>query len=119
MVATLTLCSSVCLQESKGLGRHLEECLTCYRFPEPHWKHIHTCNVLERSFREVKRRTNVIGRFPTEMADLSVVFVILEGERTRWQRVRMKWEDIACIEEAVKSLDTNPITAESFQAVAA
>jgi transposase-like protein len=101
------------------LGRHLEECLTFYRFPERHWKHIRTSNVLERSFREVKRRTNVIGRFPTEMAALSVVFGILEEERMRWQRVRMKHEDITWIEEAVKSLDTEPITVEAFQDAAA
>ncbi|MDP3063689.1 MAG: transposase, partial [Chloroflexota bacterium] len=54
------------------LGAHLEESLTFYRFPERHWKYIRTSNVLERSFREVRRRTNVIGRFPTEMAALSV-----------------------------------------------
>jgi len=101
------------------LGAHLEECLTFYKFPERHWKHIRTSNVLERSFREVKRRTNVIGRFPTEIAALSVVFGILEEERMGWHRVKMKAEDIAWIEEAIKSLDTDPITAEAFQVVAA
>ncbi len=34
------------------LTRHLEECLTFYRFPERHWKHIRTSNVIERSFKE-------------------------------------------------------------------
>jgi transposase-like protein len=96
------------------LVKHLEESLTFYRFPQRHWKHIRTCNVLERSFREVKRRTAVIGRFPTEMAALSVVFGILEEERLKWQRVRMRQEDIAWIEEAVKLLDEEPITVEVF-----
>jgi len=59
------------------LVRHLEECLTFYRFPERHWKHIRTSNVLERAFKEVRRRTNVVGRFPTEMAALAVAFGIL------------------------------------------
>ena len=101
------------------LGKQLEESLTFYRFPERPWKHIRTSNVLERSFREVKRRTNVIGRFPTEMAAFSVVFRILEEERMKWRKVRMKAEDIAWIEEAVESLDAEPITVEAFQAVIA
>ncbi len=101
------------------LGAHLEECLTFYRFPERHWKHIRTSNVLERSFREVKRRTNVIGRFPTETAALSVVFGMLEEERLKWKGVRMKAEDIAWIDEAVRSLDSKPISVQAFQAVAA
>ena len=75
--------------------------------------------MLERSFREVKRRTNVIGRFPTEMAALSVVFGVLEEERLKWKGVRMKEEDIAWIEEAVKALDSQPITLEAFQAALA
>ena len=35
------------------LARHLEECLTFYRFPERHWKHIRTSNVIERSFKQL------------------------------------------------------------------
>ncbi len=94
----------------------MEECLTFYRFPERHWEHIRTSNVLKRSFREVKRRTNVIGRFPTEMAALSVVFGVLEEERLKWKGVRMKVEDIAWVEEAVKALDSAPITVQAFEA---
>jgi Site-specific recombinases, DNA invertase Pin homologs len=52
------------------LARHLEECLTFYRFPERHWKHIRTSNVIERAFKEVKRRTRVVGRFPNETSAL-------------------------------------------------
>ena len=67
----------------------------------------------------MRRRTNVIGRFPTETAALAVVFGILEEERLKWRQVKMRAEDIAWITEAVKSLDLEPIMAESLQAVAA
>jgi transposase-like protein len=56
---------------------------TFYRFPERHWKHIRTTNVLERSFKEVRRRTNVVGRFPNETSALVMVFDTLEEERLR------------------------------------
>ena len=56
------------------LAVHLEGCLTFYRFPERHWKYIRTSNVLERSFKEVSRRTSVAGRFPNETSALVIVF---------------------------------------------
>ena len=98
------------------LVKHIEECLTFYRFPERHWKHIRTSNVLERAFKEVKRRTNVVGRFPTETSALMMVFGILEEKSLGWQKVnRMKAEDIAWIEEAARALEQEPIRLEFLE----
>ena len=91
------------------LAKHLEECLTFYRFPERHWKYIRTSNVLERAFKEVKRRTKVVGRFPTETSALMMVFGVLEEQKLKWQKVRMRAEDIAWIEETTKLLEEEPI----------
>jgi len=97
------------------LAKHLEECLTFYRFPERHWKHIRTSNVIERSFKEVKRRTRVVGRFPNETSALVMVFSLLEEERMKWQKVGMRAEDIAWIEEASKALEQEPIRLEFLE----
>ena len=94
---------------AETLATHLEECVTFYRFPERHWKHIRTSNVIERAFKEVKRRTRVIGRFPNETSALVMVFCILNEERLKWQKVRMRADDIAWIEEASKALEQEPI----------
>ena len=45
----------------KCLEKDLRECLTYYDFSKEHWKSIRTTNVLERSFREVRRRTRPMG----------------------------------------------------------
>jgi putative transposase len=45
----------------KCLTKDLRECLTYYDFPKEHWKSIRTTNVLERSFREIRRRTRPMG----------------------------------------------------------
>ena len=100
---------------AETLAKHLEECLTFYRFPERHWRHIRTSNVIERAFKEGKRRTRVIGRFPNETSALVMVFSILEGERLKWQKVRMRAEDIAWIEGAAKALEQKPITLEFLE----
>jgi putative transposase len=97
------------------LTKHLEECLTFYRFPERHWKHIRTSNVIERSFKEVKRRTRVVGRFPNETSALVMVFSLLEEERMKWQKVGMRAEDIAWIEEASRALEQEPIRLEFLE----
>jgi len=97
------------------LASHLEECLTFYRFPERHWKHIRTSNVIERAFKEVKRRTRVVGRFPNETSALVMVFSILNDERLKWQKVGMRAEDIAWIEEASKALEQEPIRLEFLE----
>ncbi len=100
---------------AETLVKHLEECLTFYRFPERHWKHIRTSNVIERAFKEVKRRTKVIGRFPNETSALVMVFSILDEERLKWQKVRMRADDIAWIEETSKALEQEPIKLEFLE----
>ena len=44
----------------------IREALTYLRYPGSHHARIRTTNVLERLFKEVKRRTKVIGVFPNE-----------------------------------------------------
>ena len=75
------------------LARDLGDCLAFYRFPEMHWKRLRTSNVIERAFREVRRRTNVVGRFPGETAALTLIWATLEQDRLKWRGVQMD-EDI-------------------------
>jgi hypothetical protein len=60
----------------------------------------------------------VIGRFPNETSALVMVFSILEEERLKWQKVRMRAENIAWIEEAAKALEQEPIKLEFLEEVA-
>ena len=43
------------------LQKNLRECLSFFDLPKEHWKSIRTTNVLERSFREIRRRTRPMG----------------------------------------------------------
>jgi transposase-like protein len=42
-----------------------DDVLAYKAFPQAHWQQIHSTNALERLNKEIKRRTNVIGIFPT------------------------------------------------------
>jgi hypothetical protein len=58
----------------------------------------------------------VVGRFPNETSALVMVFSLLEAERVKWQKVVMKAEDIAWIDEASKALEPEPIQLEFLEA---
>ena len=50
-----------------------------------------------------------MGRFPSEISALMVVFGVLEEERLKWQKVGMRAEDIVWIGEAAKALEQEPL----------
>ena len=73
------------------LTEDIELCLTYYKYPYRHWKRIRTTNVVERSFREVKRRTKGVGRFQDEQRALAMVY---------WQLKELKWYGVNMTKEA-------------------
>ncbi len=99
----------------KILGTDLEDCLTYFRFPPRHWKRIRTSNVIERAFREVRRRTNVVGRFPTPMSALVVVWGVMEEDRIKWRGLHMDDKHQRMIEAAVIELKNKPIEVKGFE----
>ena len=97
------------------LGTDLADCLTFFRFPQQHWKRLRTSNPLERTFKEVRRRTRVIGRFPTERSALSLVWAVLDAESAKWRGVRMKPQWLDAIRAARQQLRTEPIVISGFE----
>jgi putative transposase len=63
-----------------GIG----DALTYLRYPGSHHARIRTTNVLERLFREVKRRTRVVGVFPNETSAQSLATEIMLRSSEEW-----------------------------------
>jgi transposase-like protein len=101
------------------LGTDLADCLTFFRFPPRHWKRIRTSNVIERAFREVRRRTNVVGRFPTPVSAMLVVWSVIDHDRIKWRGLHMDAEQERRIGEAVIELEKAPIEVRGFEWLAA
>ena len=73
------------------LTENLEDCLTYYKYPYQHWLRIRTTNIVERSFKEVKRRVKAAGRFQNEDRGLTMVY---------WQLKELKWNGVIMTREA-------------------
>ena len=72
-----------CLEED------LEACLVHLKFPREHHVRLRTTYLLERTFGEGRRRTKVIGRFPTEGACLQLLYATLITASRTWRGVQM------------------------------
>lgn len=91
------------------LGRDLADSLTFFRMPPRHWARIRTSNPLERVLKEVRRRTRVIGRFPTEISALSLVWSVMDEDSKRWRGIIMDEYHRQKVREGLVALEAEPI----------
>lgn len=71
-------------------------------FPRQHWAKLHSTNPIERLNGEIKRRTEVVGIFPTTMpsSDWSVPLLLEQNDEWVVQRSRyMTLETIATMSD--------------------
>ena len=79
-----------------GIG----DALSYLSFPGSHHARIRTTNMLERLFREVKRRTKVVGVFPSEVSAATLATAIALRSSEEWALKRYLTMD--ALEEAEK-----------------
>lgn len=63
---------------------NIPEGLTVFNFPRSHQRRIRTANLLERLSREIKRRTRVVGIFPSEAACIRLISAFLMEKSEAW-----------------------------------
>jgi len=61
-----------------------EDVLAYRLFPSEHQRQLHSTNVLERLNKEIKRRSNVVGIFPSAKSTLRLVGAILLEQDDEW-----------------------------------
>lgn len=61
-----------------------EEVLAYMNFPEKHWKHIYTSNLIERLNKEIRRRFNVVSVFPDRESVIRLGGAILIEQNDEW-----------------------------------
>jgi putative transposase len=72
------------------LTQDLEALLTCFAFPAAHRPTIRTTNPIERSFREVRRRTNPMSCFTNPANIDRIVFAVMHDLNHRWGKTPLR-----------------------------
>jgi transposase-like protein len=75
--------------KSADTAEHFQFSLWNYRaFPREHWRRIRTTNGLERINKELKRRTRVVGAFPSDQSFMRLGVSILIDINEEWMTTR-------------------------------
>lgn len=74
--------AATCLEDD------LDRCLTFYQFPEAHWSHLRTTNVIESPFASVRLRTNAAKRFKKTKSGVCLVHQVLTRLSKNWRRLQ-------------------------------
>jgi transposase-like protein len=73
---------------ARCLEDDLDRCLTFYQFPEAHWPHLRTTNVIESPFASVRLRTNAAKRFKKTKSGVYLVHEVMKRLEQRWRRLK-------------------------------
>lgn len=84
--------------------------LVHFMFPEAHRRQLRSTNPLERLNKEIKRRTAVVGIFPTRASLIRLVGMVLCEQDDEWQDGRRYFspESIAQIDAPIDRQEVNP-----------
>lgn len=66
--------------------RDLESLLSFFAVPAAHWKKVRTTNVIERSFREVRRRTRPMSSFSNLASCDRIIYGVASYLNSSWER---------------------------------
>jgi putative transposase len=92
----------------KYLTENLMDVLTFLAFPKVHHRKIHSTNVLERFNKKVKRRTKVVGAFPSDNSVLRLLVPLAVETNAKWlDRKYVSWDNLVQSEEAEEELTEN------------
>ena len=91
--------------------------VTFYDFPEAHWTHLRTTNVVESPFASVRLRTSAAKRFKRVDSATAMIWKLLTVAEKRFRKLNAP-HLLAAVFEGRKFVDGKPVPAQQRQAAA-
>lgn len=79
-----------CYKAVECIEKDIDNLLNFYNCPKKHWKKIYTTNVIERQFKEVRRRTNVFSCFSNIASCDRIIYAIFTHINNKWKERALK-----------------------------
>jgi putative transposase len=73
-----------------SLERDLDELLNFFAVPQAHWRKVRTTNVIERCFREVRRRIRPMSSFTNPASCDRIIFGVISHLNRSWEKTPLK-----------------------------
>jgi putative transposase len=83
-----------------------DDVLAYLSFPAPHRTKLHSTNTLERLNKEVKRRADVVGIFPSEASIIRLIGAVLLEANDEWQ-MQHRYMGVEAMAEVLSPAPTN------------
>lgn len=106
-----------CPKAVQTLERDWERMVTFYRFPEAHWRHLRTTNVIESPFAAVRLRTNAAKRYKRVAGATALIWKVLLVAERKFRRLNAP-ELLAQVYAGVQFVDGSRVTSPQQEAAA-
>jgi transposase-like protein len=84
-----------CPKAVRCLARDIDKLLQFLKCPREHHRIIRTTNIIERVFKELRRRLRVMGTFSDAKSCKRIIYSLFAYHNTRWTRMSSRIKEIA------------------------